>query len=128
MRAAGTVQDITESKEAELVISSVDQVPPLIRGDPVRFGPGGGSTFWFTAPFLPATGVSSPAMREGAVAGLRVLVVDDNATNRFILAEQLRAWDVDVTVAASAQEAFGELDGAPRRAAPTGTTWCCSTT
>jgi CheY-like chemotaxis protein len=78
--------------------------------------PGEGSTFWFTAPFLPAAGVGAPELREGAVAGLRVLVVDDNATNRFILAEQLRAWDVDVTVAASAQEALGELDGSLRRA------------
>ncbi|KQW43903.1 hypothetical protein ASC77_21120 [Nocardioides sp. Root1257] len=77
--------------------------------------PGEGSTFWFTAPFLPAAGVGSPALREGAVAGLRVLVVDDNATNRFILAEQLRAWDVDVTVAASGHEALGELDGSLRR-------------
>jgi signal transduction histidine kinase/CheY-like chemotaxis protein len=76
---------------------------------------GEGSTFWFSVPMLPPAGAGVPEVREGAVAGLRVLVVDDNATNRFIMSEQLRAWDVDVTVAASAQEAMAELDASLRR-------------
>ena len=36
---------------------------------------------------------------------MRALVVDDNATNRFILTEQLTAWGVSVTAVASAAEA-----------------------
>ena len=30
------------------------------------------------------------------MSGLRVLVVDDNATNRYLLTEQLSAWRVRV--------------------------------
>ncbi len=56
---------------------------------------GRGSTFWFTAAF----GKQPPReRREGALRtdlrGVRILVVDDNATNRLILAEQLASWGV----------------------------------
>ncbi len=82
--------------------------------------PGVGSTFWFTAPFARATAQEPPseAVLQQAVAGLRVLVVDDNATNRFILCEQLEAWDVGVTAVDSAYDALVELDDAMRLAAP----------
>ncbi len=57
---------------------------------------GKGSTFHFTARFGQAQG---PAPRPAAAQptrlhGMRVLVVDDNATNRRILEEVLRAWGV----------------------------------
>ncbi|MGZ4457276.1 MAG: response regulator, partial [Nocardioides sp.] len=81
---------------------------------------GVGSTFWFTAPFAPAVATNPPseaALRE-AVTGLRVLVVDDNATNRFIMTEQLQAWGVHVVAVDSAYDALVELDAAARRAAP----------
>ena len=73
--------------------------------------PGAGSTFWFDV------GLGEPVEehsrqdleRENAVIGLRVLVVDDNATNRFILTEQLAAWGVDVTAVGSAHEAEQHL-------------------
>ncbi len=78
---------------------------------------GVGSTFWFTVPFAPGrrAGAATRA-REDAVAGLRVLVVDDNATNRYILEEQLAAWDVEVTAVESAYDALIELDAAARHA------------
>jgi len=54
--------------------------------------PGEGSTFWFTLPLElarePVT-AASPATR---LAGRRVLIVDDNQTNRLILIDQLGAW------------------------------------
>jgi PAS domain S-box-containing protein len=56
---------------------------------------GRGSTFWFTAVFGRQ---SRRDRREGLppvdLRGVRVLVVDDNATNRLVLAEQLASWGV----------------------------------
>jgi two-component system, sensor histidine kinase and response regulator len=52
---------------------------------------GKGSTFWFTAQL----GVASPlsaASQASRLRGARVLVVDDNATNRDFLTELLKAW------------------------------------
>jgi two-component system sensor histidine kinase/response regulator len=59
---------------------------------------GRGSTFWFTARFerqaLEPVPASVPPAR---LAGRRVLVVDDNATNRQILRQQLSHWGLRVT-------------------------------
>ncbi len=54
---------------------------------------GKGSTFWFTAR-LGKQAQAKPAPRRvrGDIQGLRVLVVDDNATNREILRRQLVGW------------------------------------
>jgi len=49
---------------------------------------GYGSTFWFTAPFESLAGARAP--ERLTVAGLRVLVVDDNATNRMMLLKALQ--------------------------------------
>jgi PAS domain S-box-containing protein len=68
--------------------------------------PGEGSTFWFTAALgLPEEDTPRrTAALEAAVRGARVLVVDDNHTNRLILLEHLTAWGADVTAARSAAE------------------------
>ncbi|GAA0979359.1 Signal transduction histidine-protein kinase BarA [Nocardioides aquaticus] len=87
----------------------------------VRSVAGEGSTFWFTAALGAAAEEHSTGrngVREKVVAGLRVLVVDDNATNRFILTEQLCGWAVDVTAVESAYEALVELDTSVRRGMP----------
>ncbi|NYG07092.1 hypothetical protein BJ986_001579 [Phycicoccus badiiscoriae] len=79
---------------------------------------GYGSTFWFTVRFAPAA-VSDPgAGPETSVAGLRVLVVDDNETNRFILEEQLAGWSIEAAIASSGVEGLGLLDDAHRRGVP----------
>jgi PAS domain S-box-containing protein len=55
--------------------------------------PGQGSTFWFTAVFgkqVENAAVSQPQLVS--LEKLRVLVVDDNATNRKILSHQLNSW------------------------------------
>jgi PAS domain S-box-containing protein len=57
----------------------------------VESKPGVGSQFHFTATFTPAEGVPAKLDRT-ALAGVRVLVVDDNATNRRILEEVTTRW------------------------------------
>jgi CheY-like chemotaxis protein len=79
-----------------------------------------GSTFHFTAPFgKPAVAVQRPSPPEpGTLHGLSVLVVDDNATNRFILAETLSQWHMRPTAVADAAAAMEELERAQRDGEP----------
>ncbi|WP_427017594.1 response regulator [Pseudarthrobacter sp. P1] len=57
----------------------------------VASGVGEGSTFWFWLALAPAHGTEAVATLD-PLAGLRVLVVDDNATNRLVLQSQLTSW------------------------------------
>ncbi|HYA68691.1 MAG TPA: response regulator, partial [Acidimicrobiales bacterium] len=68
--------------------------------------PGEGSTFWFELSFRRAT--EAPGQKPGAenLAGLRALVVDDNATNRTILDQRLASWGVEAEEAVDAYEAL----------------------
>ena len=52
--------------------------------------PGEGSRFWFELSLERVERPARPAAEERELAGLRVLVVDDNATNRAILAAPAR--------------------------------------
>ncbi len=74
---------------------------------------GEGSTFWFTARFAkqPATAVITASNIE-TLDKLRVLVVDDNATNRKILAHQLTSWGMIYQEADSAARALTLLSEA----------------
>ena len=78
---------------------------------------GRGSTFHWTAVFdrAPLPVARARPRRSTKLHGLRVLVVDDNATNRRILQEMLQSWQMKPTVVADAAAALGEL----RRASPT---------
>jgi len=80
---------------------------------------GTGSTFSFTATFERAHGVATRRSPSAlGLQGRRVLVVDDNETNRFILTEQLTAWQIEVTAVASAEEAEVALGEAAREGWP----------
>jgi PAS domain S-box-containing protein len=78
---------------------------------------GRGSTFHFTAGFQPSAidgeGVRPAQPRE--LEGLRVLVVDDHATNRRILTEMLSSWRMRPVAVADALSALEEL----QKASPT---------
>src|SRR5207247_10865124 len=71
--------------------------------------PGQGSSFWFTA----RLGVVDTALTDGArtvdLSGIRVLIVDDNATNREILHAQCMAWGMNCRSLGSGAEALTVL-------------------
>ncbi len=53
---------------------------------------GRGSTFWFDVPVKPATGFEArPSTPEGALGGIKVLVVEDNSTNQLVITMMLEA-------------------------------------
>src|SRR5204863_6857606 len=72
---------------------------------------GEGTTFHFTASLLvqakPAPIVAHAKLRD--LAGLRALVVDDNAVNRRILREMLVNWRMNPTLAESGQAGLDEM-------------------
>ena len=66
-----------------------------------------GSTFWFTVELeKQAGGAWDPYPSPRNLAGVRVLAVDDNATNRRILQLQLDRWQMQVETAADGEEAL----------------------
>ena len=74
----------------------------------VESQPGAGSTFYFTIRAA-ATASAPPVYLAGPIpelAGKRVLVVDDNRTNRQILELQTRSWGMEPVLAASGAEAL----------------------
>jgi len=80
---------------------------------------GVGSTFSFRARFAPSNLATPARSLQALVAlrGLRVLVVDDNATNRRILSEQLTNWNMTphcVTNGYDAVQAIHEAESAGR--------------
>ena len=86
----------------------------------VESAEGQGSTFSFSARF----GISDePLDREPRplleqLHDLRVLGVDDNATNRLILEEMLRGWNMETTVVDSGPAALGMMQRAVHEGKP----------
>jgi PAS domain S-box-containing protein len=70
---------------------------------------GVGSTFWFTARVGVAERKHLLQAQHDALRGLRVLVVDDNATNRRVLTGQLEACGIKPVCVSTAQDALQEL-------------------
>jgi signal transduction histidine kinase/DNA-binding response OmpR family regulator len=71
---------------------------------------GRGSTFWFTARFAVAAEAAPRALPAGAhTDGLRVLVVDDNASAREVFGAMLESLRFDVSLAESAETALARM-------------------
>ncbi|MCS6925450.1 MAG: PAS domain S-box protein [Candidatus Binatia bacterium] len=78
---------------------------------------GVGSTFHFTVRL--GRGRTDPVgVQCESLRGVRVLVVDDNATNRRILQEQLQAWEMVPVLACTGQEALRVLQAAAAQEQP----------
>ena len=83
----------------------------------VESEPGRGSTFWFTARLVKqpeALGQPNPAFYKPYpnIKDLRVLVVDDNATNREILHELLESWEMHNETRTNGRDALEALHAA----------------
>jgi len=79
--------------------------------------PGHGSSFQFTIPFLIKPGDEDAAglLPTIDIKGVRVLVVDDNATSREIIQEMLESWELFAKVASGideAQKILGQIEQA----------------
>ena len=73
---------------------------------------GSGSTFRFNAPFLLQRVVHGSNGSDGLPKDVAVLVVDDSAISRNILRDILTGWNMQPTMAGSAQEALTFLEEA----------------
>ena len=88
------------------------QLTLLMDGDiGVTSTPCKGSTFWFTVRLgkQPDDAARPVAAKRADLAGLRVLVVDDHATNLLSLDHHLSTWHMSPTCVSSAREALALL-------------------
>jgi CheY-like chemotaxis protein/HPt (histidine-containing phosphotransfer) domain-containing protein len=103
-----------------LGLSIVKRLAELMSGEVgIQSSPGAGSIFWFSAR-MPACAreVVEDAPPPAPADGRRVLVVDDNDTNRRVIGELLAGAGYEIETAASAIEALGILERAAAAAKP----------
>ena len=94
-----------------LGLTITKQLVEMMRGHGwVESEVGKGSVFHFSAPF-PLAKTMSPSQPTDSItlAGIPVLVVDDNATNRRILDDMLSRWRMKPTLASGGQAALDLL-------------------
>ena len=80
---------------------------------------GKGTAFIFTIPMMP--GPVQKKIQPASLAslnGLRVLIVDDNATNRLIFSEHLSRWGTEVVEAENGWQALARLAEAEKKGKP----------
>jgi two-component system sensor histidine kinase/response regulator len=81
----------------------------------VESEPGRGSTFCFTANFGLGKEIAKKRFKPSKdLRGIKVLVIDDNATSREILKDMLESFTFEVSVAASGPEGIAELEAASK--------------
>ncbi|MCX7804182.1 MAG: response regulator [Planctomycetota bacterium] len=79
---------------------------------------GKGSTFWFTVSIEKRSGRSRAIPLPSELDGVRVLVVDDNATNRDVFVQMLKSWGCEAETACGPEEALATLHKASREGRP----------
>jgi two-component system, sensor histidine kinase and response regulator len=103
-----------------LGLAIAKQLVQMMGGDiGVMSEPGKGATFWFTACL--EKGVAHPqtvSVQRRDLIGLRVLIVEDNATNRHILHHQLSSWGMYSDSVENGPQALSLLRAAAARGKP----------
>jgi CheY-like chemotaxis protein len=102
-----------------LGLAITSRLVEMMEGDiGVESAEGKGSTFWFSITLPNAEQSGEPRITPIDVTGARVLIVDDNAVNRSILAEQMASWSFDSCAAASGAEGLRVLIAAAAYGVP----------
>src|SRR5207248_70250 len=104
-----TALDLVVARATEKRLDVAYLVAELMGGTMwVESQPGVGSTFYFTILVQEAATPSRPYLDSSQpyLTGKRVLIVDDNATNRSILSLQTQSWGMLPYPCASGQEAL----------------------
>lgn len=95
------------------------QLAELMDGDiGVLSAKGQGSEFWFTARLGLRSEDRAERRTPVEICGKRILVVDDNLTNREILKLRLTSWGAQVVQAASGPAALAEMERAHQAQTP----------
>ena len=94
-----------------LGLAIVKQLAQLMGGDVgITSTPGHGSTFWFTVQLgCAAPRDSSQSASDQFLSGMRVLIVDGNPANLFVLNAHLMSWGAETISADSGAPALGIL-------------------
>jgi len=101
-----------------LGLSISKQLVELMNGEiGVKSNEGKGSTFWFTLPLTNATN-QLPNKTFDNLEDQKILVVDDNLTNRTLLGQLLTNWRVEHALVDSGSQALKVLDKAVTENAP----------
>ncbi len=79
---------------------------------------GQGSTFWFNVLFDQQNSYQEEPLSTTLLAGVRILIVDDNSTHRFVLHEQLMGWRMRPAQVQNADDALRLLHEAHRQGSP----------
>ena len=80
--------------------------------------PGGGSTFWFTAALATRVPAGTAAETVQDLQGLRLLAVDDHATNRRLVTALAQHWGLTADEAPDGSTALAALRAAQEQGAP----------
>jgi two-component system sensor histidine kinase/response regulator len=73
---------------------------------------GRGSTFWFELTLRPAAAPPAANVPQFDLRGLKVLVVDDNDTNRMVLSAYTGSWAMRTTAVADGEQAITSMHAA----------------
>ncbi|WML90057.1 response regulator [Thiothrix lacustris] len=79
--------------------------------------PNQGSTFWFEIRVPISADTTSPGPKH-QIEGRRVMVVDDNETNRRILENYLQAWKAEAVIVSNGHDALIKLEESITKARP----------